>query len=322
MTQVEAGEFQNPGPRLILVDGEVATEFKAGNNAGVKFLSSVRANLEAAIEGGLVAAEPYILDQPEKTPPADKESVEIPKTAASWTSSGKRLELATSAWLANLASATLMNEFYGAYWDLSGIRMGLSVRDRAVNQAPFSDEEIYRFMKLENFEENLQQGNPGVDLPYFHLPVLASQKEEARLLISRGFANLGASWVFQSGYEIKNGHETSGWMRVDASRDAPYRLNQNGELTGLNVVELKAAIAADNRTGQTANIYGPSGNIIKVVFDYYPDQVSTSSRLPESVRDGWVLDAGFNPGGYFNAGSLWSRKYRYPRMGGRSFLGA
>lgn len=42
--------------------------------------------------------------------------------------------------------------------------------------------------------------------------------------------------------------------------------------------------------------------------------------MPESLKDGKVLNANFKPNGNFNANSNWNRKDRNPKMGGRSFL--
>ncbi len=294
--------------RLVLMgsDGNNVEITPTAKPGAIHLVSTIRTAIAAGVESGLLAENPFIIPQSE----AASTSLVLPNREHT-------LVLAKKAYREKLADPQRLYEFYQTHWDYYGIElMGLSERDTRVEDVPYKEDEIYRFMKL----ENPQADNPGVDLPYFHLPVLASS--DARVLIGKGFSNLGASWVFQDGHEVVNGHQISGWMRVDAGLDAPYRVNKKGKLTGLNVDELKEAIKADKRVGQTVNIYGPSGNVLKQIFDYYPDQGSTWSRTLESLGDGGVLGVGFGPDGRFNASSFWDHQDRDPGMGGRSFLGA
>lgn len=306
-------------PRIVLIDGVGnAVELKLSTEPGAdSLLEGIRALLAAGTESGLLVKNPFIIPQAEAALTTGQEqAAECPRAPVT-ISRGHTLALAAACYKHRLQDPQRLYDFYQAHWDYYGIElMGLSQSDTRVGPPPYDEDGIRQFMKL----ENPQPGNPGVDLGYFHLPVLASS--DARALIGRGFSNLGNSRAFQSGYGIINGHQTSGWMRVDASLSAPYRSNKNGELTGLNVDELREAIKADNRSGQTVNIYGPSGNVIKQMFGYYPDQDFTWSRLSGSLRGGKALYVYFSSGGYFDVGSSWSGQSRYPKVGGRSFLGA
>lgn len=307
-------------PRIVLFDqtGEAKEVNPTGKPGSDNQLASIRAALAAGLEAGLLEASPFI-PKPEVTPAVNQGQVTEGSDAPAQISRLHTLKLAVMHYRERLQDPQRLHDLYQAVWEYHGIElMGLSQKDTRVADVPYKEEDIWQFMRL----ENPQAGNPSVELGYFHLPVLASGDVNTRVLIGKGFSNLGAARVFQQRYEVINGHQTSGWMRVDASLDAPYRINKRGELTGLNVDELEGAIAADKRTGQTINIYGPSGNVIKQIFDYYPDQGSTWSRVPGSVRDGRVLHASFDPVGYFPAYSSWSHRGRYPGMGGRSFLGA
>ncbi len=265
-------------PRVVLInpDGsnvEIAPTNKPG---AVLLVNTIRTAVAAGIESGLLVANPFITAQTESN------------SAPAQTSRTYTLDLAVAHYKERLQDPQRLYELYQAVWDYHGVElMGLSKKDTRITDVPYKEDDIWQFMRL----ENPQPGNPGVELGYFHLPVLALSDAEMRVLIGKGFSNLGASPVFQPGYEIENGHQTAGWMRIDASLDAPYRRNKKDELTGLNVDELKEVIKTDKRSGQTVNIYGPSGNIIKQIFNYYPDQGSTWSRLPESLRDGRVLSA-------------------------------
>lgn len=294
--------------RIVLIgsDGNYVEITPTAKPGAIHLVSTIRTAIAAGVESGLLSENPFIIPQ-----------AEVASTSLVLPNREHTLVLAKAAYREKLADPQRLYEFYQAHWGYHGIElMGLSERDTRVADVPYKEDEIYRFMKL----ENPQAGNPNTDFPYFHLPVLASS--DARVLIGKGFSNLGNSWAFQQAYKVINGHQIAGWMRIDAGLDAPYRINKNGELTGLNVDELKEAIKAGNRVGQTVNIYGPSGNVLKQIFDYYPDQGSTWSRVPGSLRGGGVLLAGFDPDGGFRAGSRWGRRGRDPGMGGRSFLGA
>lgn len=236
--------------------------------------------------------------------------------APAYTDSERRLELAIAQYKDHKESATGLAELYKAHWDHYRIPMGLDPSDVTVTDCPYTDEEIRQFMKLDDPKE----GNPDADLGLYLPAVLAS--EDGRFLIGKGFPKMG-SWAFQPGHNIKNGHAISGWMRVEASLDAPFRTNNKGKLTGLSVDELNKAIKAvdERRVGQIVNVYAASGPVINSLFKYYPDSGSTWSRLPESLKDGRVLDAYFYSDGYLLVGSDWSRGSRDPCMGGRSLLG-
>lgn len=296
--------------RIVLIDpGGQTVEITPTTKPGaVGLLGSIRTAVAAGVESGLLESNPFVIPQ---AGAASTSPVIITREHT--------LALAISAYKEKLADPQRLYDYYQAHWDYYGIElMGLSQKDTRVADVTYKEDEIWQFMKL----ENPQTDNQGVELGYFHLPVLASSDTKTRILIGKGFSNLGASWVFQQGHEVINGHQISGWMRVDASLDAPYRINKKGELKGLNVEELKEAIVADNRVGQTINIYGPSGNVINQIFGYHLDQGSTWSRVPESLGDGRVLYARFEPVGDFYAHSRWRRRDRSPEMGGRSFLGA
>lgn len=308
-----------PEPRIVLINegGNVVEVRPTAKGGAGDQLAVIRYAVIAGLEAGLFETSPFVISQPDVIPITNQEQAVDGPGAPAQTSRQHTLELARAHYKEKLQEPQRLYEFYQACWDYYGIElMSLSQKDTRVADVPYKEDEIWQFMKL----EKPQYGNPDADFPYFQLPVLASS--DARALIGRGFSNLGYSVVFQSGYEIKNGHQTSGWMRVDASLDSPYRRNSKGELTGLNVDELKKAIKADSRVGQTVNIYGPSGNVIKQIFGYYPDQGATWSRLPESLLDGRVLGARFLPDGSFDVDSGWGSRARYPETGGRSFLGA
>jgi len=297
-------------PRIVLIDqNDNAVEVQSTDRPGAaNQLASLRLVLTEGLASGLLATNPFIISQPE----ADQG----PKAPAQ-KSREHTLRLATTAYTDKLQDPQRLHDFYQAYWDFYGIeKMGLSQRDTRVAAVPYTEEDIWQFMKL----EDPQDGNPDADLGYFQLPVLASS--DGRLLIGRGFANLGAVWAFQAGSDVTNSHQATGWMRVDASLDAPYRKNQQGKLTGLSVLELREDMKVGKRIGQTVNLYGPSGNVIKQIHGYYPDQGSTWSHLPGSVWRGKCLIASFNSYGYFGVGSGWFPGDRHPEFGGRSFLGA
>lgn len=312
-------------PKIILMnpDGssvEVNPSTKVG---ATDLLSGIRTTLAAGIDGGLLETNPFIIPQASQAevslPVFDQPTGEHVKIAGAANSTNRQrtLELATTAYLEKLQDPQCLHDFTQAHWDYHGIElMGLSKKDTRVDSVPYSENEIWQFMKLETPEE----GNPGADLGYFHLPVLASADEKTRLLIGKGFPYMD-SWVFQEGYSIKNGHQVVGWMRVDASLDAPFRTNKKGELTGLNEVELKQAIKDAKRTGQTINIYGSSGDVIKKIFRYFPDQGSTYSRLSESSEGGRMLSARFGGSGGLYVRSALGRGDRDWDVGGRSFLG-
>lgn len=229
--------------------------------------------------------------------------------------SKQTLNLAVAAYRASLNSPVLLSEFLSAFWEHYRVPMGLASSDVRVTDCPYSENDVWQFMKL----DNPQAGNPDADIGFYLPQVLAT--DGGLILLGKGFDYMG-TWAFQEGNGIRNGHQSFGWMRVNASLDAPHRLNKQGQLTGLNVDELKRAISDEGRTGKTVNTYGPSGAVIKRVFNYYPDEGITWSRVPESVRAGKVLDADFDGSGHLGVFSGWPRGGRSPGLGGRSFLGA
>lgn len=311
MAVEEVGAQNSEGTRIILVDGggnAVEVTARAVDGAS-ELLGGLRTGLVAAIRGGLFEPKPFTFKQ--------EESIEAPKAPTS-TNRRHTLELATTAYRAKLQSPEDLFNFFQAHWDYYGIEwMGLSKRDTRVVDVPYKEEDIWQFMKL----DDPQAGNPGADLAYFHLPVLASADGYTRVLMGKGFPYMG-SLVFESGYNIRNGHTSSGWMRVDAGLDAPFRTNKKGELTGLNENELKRAIIAASRVGQTINIYALSGDVIKKIYGYFPDQGATWSRLPESFEDDRVLNADFDECGLLSVNSNLDSEDQNPSIGGRSFLGA
>lgn len=225
------------------------------------------------------------------------------------------LSLVVAAYRASLNSPVLLSELLGAFWAHYRVPMGLAPADVRVTDCPYGEEDMRQFMKL----ANLQAGNPGADIGFYLPQVLAT--EQGLILLGKGFGYMN-TWAFQEGNGISNGHQRFGWMRVNADLDAPYQVNKKGQLTGLNIDELKGAISDEGRVGEIVNIYGPSGEVIKQVFNYYPDQGVTWSHLPESVGAGGVLRVFFSESGYLGVGSSWDRRERVPGVGGRSFLGA
>lgn len=318
MAEIDPG-IQNPESRVILIDqkiGPVEIKPRAVDGAGELFAGLTK-SLIAAIKGGLFETSPFIPSQIDPTTPAPEKSIEAPKAPTS-TNRQHTLELAQAAYRGQLYNPQRLFEFSQAYWDYLGIElMGLSERDTRVADVPYKEEEIWEFMKL----GNPQAGNPGADLAYFHLPVLASADKNTRVLFSKGFPCMN-SWVFEPGCNLSNGHTISGWMRVDASLDAPFRTNKQGKLTGLNEKELNEAIKDAGRVGQTINIFSASGVVIKMIHGDYPDQSATWSRMPGSSRVGRVLSASFSESGLLGVHSRLRSGYRLPSVGGRSFLGA
>lgn len=217
---------------------------------------------------------------------------------------GKAVEVYQS----HLYSPEYFSEFMQASWNLDGIeRMNLDPRDVEVSQVPYSEAQIRKFMRL----NDPNGGASPVDLGFFLPEILSST--DGLVLMGVGFPKT-KDWALRPGHNIKNSSNPSGWMRVEASMDAPF--------LGTNEKDLKQQIKDLGRVGQTLNIYVPSGEAIKRIFDYYPDQGFTRSRLPLSSRAGTVLGAHFFAGGRLVVDSSLRSGVRLGRLGGRSFLGA
>lgn len=220
------------------------------------------------------------------------------------------LTRAIAAYKSNLYRPEYLSEFMQASWNHDGIQiMRLSPSDVVVPQAPYTEAQIRQFMRL---DDCLDGKIPAAfDVGSF-LPKRVSDPDG---LILMGVAFWETDdWALRPDHGIKNYANPFGWMRVDAGLDAPFR--------GTNEAELRKQINQSGRTGQTLNIYVPSGEAIKRIFDYYPDQGRTWSRLPNSSGAGGVLHADFYPGGRLSVYSYLLPGSRDGSLGGRSFLGA
>lgn len=218
------------------------------------------------------------------------------------------LDRAIDAYKGRLHSPEYLSEFMQASWNVDGIdRMNLYPSDVVVPQVPYTEAQIRQFMML----DDPNGGVAPVDLGFFLPDILSST--DGLILMGVSFPKT-RNWALRPEHNIKNASNPSGWMRVEAGRDAPFlRTNER---------DLKQQIKDLGRMGQTLNIYVPSGEAIKRIFDYYPDQGFTWSRLPLSSGAGGVLDAGFYSDGGLYVHSHLHSEHRNDFLGGRSFLGA
>ncbi len=218
------------------------------------------------------------------------------------------LAKAITAYKSRLYSPEYLSEFMQASWNYDGIcRMNLVPSDVAVPQAPYTEAQIRQFMKLNDPDYR----NAAFDLGFFLPEILSSV--DGLILMGVGFPKT-LTWALRPNHDIKNSSNPYGWMRVDAGMDAPFR--------GTNEKELREQIRKLERDGQTLNIYASSGAAIKKIFDYYPDQIFTWSRLLVSSEAGRVLSAHFDSDGKLSVYSGLLSEHRGDSLGGRSFLGA
>ncbi|OGE71232.1 hypothetical protein A2617_03590 [Candidatus Daviesbacteria bacterium RIFOXYD1_FULL_41_10] len=229
--------------------------------------------------------------------------------APTFTTAEQTLARATDHYKKHLYSPEYLSEFMQASWNFDGIqRMNLYPSDVVVPQAPYTESQIWQFMKLDDPSNR----SASVDLGFFLPEILSST--DGLILMGVGFPKTN-TWALRPNHNIKNFSNPYGWMRVDAGMDAPFRRTNEGEL--------KERIKSLGRMEQSLNIYASSGEAIKRIFDYYPDERLTWwSRLLLCSGAGRVLDACFgSDGGLFVRSGLRSG-CRGDALGGRSFLGA
>lgn len=216
------------------------------------------------------------------------------------------LAKAIKAYQTHPQSPEYLSEFMQAFWNFHGIdRTSLSTSDVVVPQAPYTEAQIRQFMRL----DDPNGGFAPVDLGFFLPEILSSP--DGLILMGVGFPKT-SSWTLRPNHGIINSSNPAGWMRVEASMDTPFRrTNKN---------DLKEQIRGLGRVGQTLNIYVPSGEAIKEMFDYYPDQDLTCSRLLLSLKAGRVLGARFLSGGGLCVSSNLLSGDQGDYLGGRSFL--
>lgn len=314
--------------KIILVDSnQVAREVQATDEAGASFLDGIRTTLIAGIKGGLVQSTVVDIRKPKVLSSRSKDRIGIAAPPVSVTPE-RTLVLATTAYKANPIAPEALFNFYEAYWEYYGNKkMGLSKADVAIANVPYTPQQIDQFMQPNGLINQNKAVDPEaqVELPYFHLPVLAGP--DGRFLLGKAFPTMDG-WVTSERVTIRNDHQFAGWMRVDAGLASSFRRNKEGELTGLNQDELVEAILNAHRLGQTLSIYAGSGFVIKELLGYYPDQSisgSTSylSRIPKSfdLFNGMVrmLSAIFFDGGELKFAPI-PAEQRWSNMGGRSFL--
>ena len=215
-----------------------------------------------------------------------KTDVVSPVVVNAWHTS----ELALLAYKKNPTNPERLYNFQEARWGLNRFAMGLSKADVAVDDCPYSEDQIRQFMGLGGFRK---VSNP--DFALF-LPQVASTAE-GLVLQGKAYPQM-TNMVFQEGTPIKNvdqlGNEVSlyGWMRTEKSIDA---LNTN-----TNEDQAREAIRKVGRLPQTLNVYAEAGNISKLISPkfQYLDEVRTWVRILSSLLGGQVVYADFHLDGH------------------------
>lgn len=201
---------------------------------------------------------------------------------------GRTFELALAEHRAEPTSPERLWNLQEAHWALNSWVMGLSPRDVAVQDCPYTKGQIRKFMG--SGFRFIKGSNP--DFAFF-LPEVASTAEGLGLL-GRAYPQMKSS-VFQAGTPVKNidpdGNKVSlhGWMRTESRIDAPY--------TGTTEDQARAIVGKNGRQGQTLNVCVEAGQQRKLQTGQYLDGMAWVRVLSSRVN-GRVVVAGFAPDGH------------------------
>jgi len=127
--------------------------------------------------------------------------------------------------------------------------------------------------------------------------------------LGRMFPKMGG-WAVAEGNSVVDTINNSGWLRIEASVDAPNRNTTQGQL--------EEKFRKERKQGQSLRTYIIGGQTSKLLTDKYFDQGINWSRLPGSCRGGRVLDSRFHSVGSLYVYSHLHPGYRHEFIGGRS----
>ena len=132
-------------------------------------------------------------------------------------------------------------------------------------------------------------------------------EHEGLIHLGGRYPSLG-SYSVREGTTIRNNHETTGYVKVEAVLGAPNLNTKEGDLT-------KHLEGHSNYKGQRESTYILLGQALFVLTGQYPD-IQTISRLPGSSRDGRMIYAYRNSDGYLRVRWDLDPQDRYPSIGG------
>lgn len=195
---------------------------------------------------------------------------------------GRTLALATGE-LRSKPSREHLAEFEQAIWNINRFAMGLSEKDVAVTDCPWTDDEVRKFMRS--------------DIGLF-LPEVASTAEGLSLL-SKAYPAMrwdeqGVPSSVRNVDERDNVINLFGWLRTERKIDAPN--------TKTDEEKAKKVIAGKGRLAQTLNVYGEAGQVSKLLQAKYLDEDWTWVRVLASRVGGRVVSADFSPVGCCDVG--------------------
>lgn len=232
------------------------------------------------------------------------ESSKAPEAPAAVVTTEKTLISARDKLVSDPRNPQRVWEYFTAFYQF---RFGKLVapRDLVVSDCPYSEEKILAWRK------------DAIPQFPFYLPQILSACPEGLLLAGRALPELQHR-ALEQGTLVTNNLELVGWMGIEAMDAAPYRVNKQGILSGLDEAQLKETLDQAGRVGQTVNVYVVSGPVFRMVLGFYPDGTSTSARLLGSRYDGKVTGARFYPNGRLGLDATLSFANRFPHLGGRS----
>lgn len=204
----------------------------------------------------------------------------IPQNGApSFRTSERTLGLLGAEYKKDPTNPILLSEFNQAFWNAKRQAMGVNESDLVVTQAPYSEDQIRKFISN--------------DFGLF-LPQICETAPEGLVLLGKAFPEMGSS-AFMVGTPVLNIDRDEqrvnlyGWMKTEKAINAPnLRTNESQAL---------AIVNKKKRLGQTLNIYAVAGQQSKLLADQYLDEVSTWVRVLSSRVNNKVVHAGFHPNG-------------------------
>ena len=184
----------------------------------------------------------------------------------------------------------LVTNYWRAKLQVEGKRIGLDI---SVPDCDWTEEEI---------------GKPMVDIRgkevssmMVYVPKQLTGKE-GLILLDKMYPQT-ANFSAKNGTPILDGHQTTGWIKVEATIDAP-----NGNT---RQKELEDFAKKQGYLGQRLSTYILASQASKDLTGRYLDEANTWSRLLGSRRGGHVFSARFGSGDYLTSRS------RHPSLGGR-----
>jgi hypothetical protein len=184
----------------------------------------------------------------------------------------------------------LLTKFMRSFWQETGRRIE---KNCIVSEFPLSSEEI---------KKRGENGQMAIFVP----------AEVTRIDLGKMFPKMTA-WPVKKGNLNYDMVDSSGWLWVEASIDAPNR-NATQE-------QLEKIFKREKKQGQSLRTYIIGGQISKLLTNEYFDEGPTRSRIPSTINEyASELVACFRPNGDLHTGP-WTSWYLKPYdedMGGRS----